>query len=126
MPVETITREEIEKLLDQVRSAAYGGVSPYPVSTHRLIPILEHALAEPARLAAASEEGVREGIERAAQLVDQNYPLTNSVVGGRLSISKAIRALSPALAEAPTTPAVEVGDGWIRWRAESARCRRTP
>lgn len=105
-----LTREDIDRWRIEHRSR----VLP-PAAWRRLFAAAEAHLDEPARLAAARAEGVREGIEMAVKLIDEQYPLTNHVVGGRVSISRAIRALAPPPAEAPT-PTVEASNGWIEWK----------
>lgn len=92
------------------------------------------ALDEPARLSAARAEGVREGIEMARSYIHDTWDAdklgppgiyasdcladayTSGAIDAAASIEVCLRALSPAPAEAPTTPTVEESDGWIEWR----------
>jgi hypothetical protein len=125
MPAD-LTREEIERMRDlaamldtEARATmtefgqaerllrAIGRVGPQWVA------LVDSALSEPTRLAQARAEGYREGVEAAARLVDQHYPLTNlsaGGVGGYDTISATIRALTPPPAE-PSQP-----DGWVEWK----------
>ncbi|MBK8246166.1 MAG: hypothetical protein IPK85_01985 [Gemmatimonadetes bacterium] len=110
MTAETITREDIKRLRDvshRQRDRAYLGAGSIIRGRYEaLLDMAEAHLAEPARLAAARAEGVREGIEIAARYHEGKADVyrDNRAQFGFLHTSYAaeIRSLSPA--PAPWTP----------------------
>lgn len=114
MPTD-LTREKIERLrvdFDRGHDLGYGDQRA----------LLAHALAEPARLAAARAEGVREGIETIITIAESDQRWRPGSLWDVLQREVAGRALSPAPAEppkAPTTPTVEASSEervavWVR------------
>lgn len=77
MPADTLSREEIERIL--ASDPFPGDIGPLPwrdlkaelwhISNRQLRALLQYALDEPAHLASAHADGVREGIEMAAVVV---------------------------------------------------------
>lgn len=134
MPAD-LTREEIDAMQDRL------AVDGDPTHDDMWV-LLDYARSEPTRLAAARAEGVREGIEMAVADVvamsirdevdsyemrddggggysptDDERIMLEDFGEGLLSIMQTrLRSLSPAPAEAPTTPTVEGSDGWIEWK----------
>ena len=106
MPAD-LTREEIERLrvdFDRGHDLGYGDQRA----------LLAHALAEPARLAAARAEGVREGIETIITIAESDQRWRPGSLWDVLQREVAGRALSPAPAE-PSAPEDVPGTaaGWM-------------
>lgn len=101
MTAETaILREEIEQFRRELNR---DGRTPLPLQIRALLDMAEAHLDEPARLAAARDAGVREGIEMAAQNLDERARHSN--VAGSYHyrcIAATIRSLAPAPAWTPT------------------------
>ena len=100
MPTD-LTREEIERLrvdFDRGHDLGYGDQRA----------LLAHALAEPARLAAARAEGVREGIETIITIAESDQRWRPGSLWDVLQREVAGRALSPA----PAEPSAPVAPDW--------------
>lgn len=119
MTAETaILREEIEQFRRELNR---DGRTPLPLQIRALLDMAAAHLDEPARLAAARDAGVREGIEMAAQWHDAQAV---RYAGNRAQVdylhreyASRIRSLSPAPAEpsAPVAPKDVPGTaaGWM-------------
>lgn len=129
-----LTRETIDEMANSIALPPVdnGRVSlPTAVAT-RLFNVAEAHLDEPARLAAARAEGVREGWEKAAEwcrvqaycahnreraATDEAARRAELLVKQTLAhAADCFLQIAPSPAEAPTTPTVEEGDGWIEWK----------
>ncbi len=100
MPTD-LTREKIERLrvdFDRGHDLGYGDQRA----------LLAHALAEPARLAAARAEGVREGIETIITIAESDQRWRPGSLWDVLQREVAGRALSPA----PAEPSAPVAPDW--------------
>jgi hypothetical protein len=103
MPTD-LTREEIEQLRDELHGAL-------TIGAHLVRPLVEHAFAEPARLAAAKAEGVREGIEdakRAAGFAAWRHEGDDAYsrgmdAGARHQVTECVKAIA-ALSSPPAEP----------------------
>lgn len=144
MPADTLSREATPIFREKVRRMHSDIACGYFVSPSSdfLRELAEHALSEPARLASARAEGVREGIERCATRLeekaaaflkerDRHMRAWNETEGTPAEKVHSRRACSDeataaslsdwaaelrALPPPPAEPTGMTADGWIEWK----------
>lgn len=112
MPADTLSRKEIERVQENLDTLGFVDLDDATM-------LLQATLTEPARLASARAEGVREGIERCAAEARRYADLYPQDADGRnvfTILAEHFDHWRSALSPPPAEPTGMTDDGWIEWK----------